>query len=125
MRLGREVVEGAVMQIFMNFRIPVDGSLFVSDLRSEWDRTLLRTADLAEATECLVKDGHLVREDNAEGPVLRLTARGFEYAHALPAGPRGDWIRFLTAVVLPLVRRRARAGVPGRRRAEDLHRSAA
>lgn len=125
MRLGHEVVQGAVMQIFMNFRIPVDGSLFVSDLRSEWDRTLLRNADMAQALIQLVDSGHLKAEDSSEGPLLRLTASGHAYASALPAGPRGDWIRFLTAVVLPLVRRRPQPGVAGRRRAEDALRSAA
>lgn len=121
MKITREVVDNAVLQIFADFEIPAGGRLLFSDLRLEWPKTRLRSADMIEGIKRLTFGGLLELDDCSEGPVFILTPEGHMHARALPSGPRGTWNQFVAQTLMAITRRKHSASSPQTgRRMSDL-----
>lgn len=121
MRVTKEVVDNAVLQIFANFEIPAGGRLLFSDLRLEWPKAKLRSADLIEGIKRLTFQGDLELDDCNEGPVFILTPQGHAHTLNLPSGPRGSWNQFVAQTLLTITRRCQIAAPQTGRRASDMH----
>jgi hypothetical protein len=122
MRVTNDVIENAVLQIFIDMKIAAGGRLLSSDLRRQWSHTHLRQGDLIQGVKRLLFNGCLELVDNADDAIMVLTDKGAECANALPSGPRGTWNHFVSMALLNLVRRDRTS--PARslgRRTTDVH----
>lgn len=120
MRVTKDVVDNAVLQIFASFEIPAGGRLLFSDLRLEWPKTKLRSADMIEGIKRLTFQGDLELDDCNEGPVFILTPQGHAHARELPSGPRGTWNQFVAQTLMTITRRRQVAAAHTGRRTSDM-----
>lgn len=121
MRVTKEVVDNAVLHIFTQFEIPAGGRLLFSDLRLEWPKTKLRSADMIEGIKRLTFNGDLELDDCNEGPVFILTPKGYARSREIPASPRGTWNQFVAQTLMSITRTRKHTVSQHGRRTSDLH----
>ncbi|HVT35230.1 MAG TPA: hypothetical protein VHE37_06590 [Nevskiaceae bacterium] len=120
MRVTNEVIQNAVLQIFMDQKIPEGGCLRPHQLRGHWPHTRLRQGDLVQGLKQLVFNGYLELDDDYQGGMFILTAVGYQRALKLPSGPRGTWNQFVASALLNVARRRPTAEHNDGRRATDV-----
>ena len=119
MRVTNEVIQNAVLQIFMDMKVPEGGCLRPHELRAQWPRTKLRQGDLVQGLKQLVFNGYLELDDDYLGGMFILTEVGYQRAVELPSGPRGTWNVCVAKALLNVARRRPTAEQNDARRATD------
>lgn len=91
MRITDEIIEEAVLQLFVDCAITAGDSLPFRRLRADWPRSKLRRSDLLQGIKGLVFKGDLELEDDHEGGVFTLTPQGYQRAIALSSRRPIKW----------------------------------
>lgn len=92
--VSEEVIENAVLQMFVDCGIAAGDSLPFRRLRTDWPKTKLRRSELIGGIKRLMFRGDLELEDDHEGGLFILTTQGQRRAQALPPAPRTTWNEF-------------------------------
>lgn len=103
-RVTDEMVENALLQIFVDCGIEAGDSLPFRRLRADWPRTRLRRNDLVQAVKRLVFQGDLELEDDHEGGLFILTPAGHRRAASLPPTARNTWSQFVARALQSFTR---------------------
>jgi hypothetical protein len=127
MSIDFQTMQDAVLRIFAAQGVSAGESLSLESLKAQWPRARLRRSDLVQAVRQLVFSGELELDEDADGPQLILTERGYQRGLLLqmPASaqrPRGFWAQMLSGKPQPLivaVRPPEPAGTPRPRRSTD------
>lgn len=112
MRASKQVVDDAVLRIFIDLGARDGGRRLFEDLRLEWANTHLRSEDLVDGVRRLIFAGLLELEHTAEGPALMLSPHGRRRAAALSYVLQHSWNELLPTAAhaptrsMPQARRR-------------------
>lgn len=114
-------IDNALLRIFRRHRLPVNGSLSLNNLRTEWARLPLRRNDLEPALRRLVEAGALRTEPALNHTRVCLTAAGMRRLMRMPRNAREAWALMRDHASLSLVehRRPSAPDAPHDRRADD------
>jgi len=109
MSTNREVVDQAVLKIFIDLGAASGSRLLLDDLKSEWVKTRQRNDELIESVRRLIFNGLLNLAHTEAGTALALTPRGRQQTGAMRHELRSIWNHLVAAAytALPAIPRRA------------------
>ena len=93
MEISASDLEYAVLKIFADLRIPMNGKLGHATLVKEWSRLHLRYNDLSCAIRRLIGLNVLKQEHSRDDDLLQLTQCGFARAMELRRRDFRHWLR--------------------------------
>ncbi len=93
MDISSSDLEYAVLKIFADLRIPMNGKLGHATLVKEWSKLHLRYTDLSDAIRRLIRLDVLKQEHSRDDDLLQLTQCGFTRAMDLRRHDLKHWLR--------------------------------
>lgn len=122
MKITPRMLEIAILDIFSQYGVYAGGRLSLRDMEEGWANTGLRRGDLVDGLTRLINAGALRLENEEDGVVLELTARGNERHAGGTQGFREIWEESRSYALLRRARLRHREFSPGTgRRRFDAH----
>lgn len=113
MSASKEVVDQAVLKIFIDLGAASGSRLLLNDLKVEWAKTRQRSDDLIESVRRLIFNGLLNLAHTEAGTALALTPRGRQQTGAMRHELRSIWNHLVAAACTALPTTPRRATVPG------------